>query len=305
MFSDYKDNNKFSNKNKNEKFGYNNKKIVLNTKNDLINIPTQQLRTAQLKNFCGTLFEQLYQEALAIEYNQKNESQNKNNSHEINFNNSQGNIIRIKKKPITYSKSISTNINQKIFNGEKSAEKSKKIKIIKKVIKPNLSLNKSDLNLKSNSSLQNDDSIIKSKGSSKKNINRNLNNTFTDYNIIQINKIFFSIKYNTTFGEEIGVLGSIPKLGNWSQNQIFYLNWNNGNIWTGEIPVESPPIDFEFKFIIAFNRYIKKWESGENNKVNFEQLINEIKYKKNGFYNKYEYKFDEIKDELYLICKWQ
>ena len=56
---------------------YNTKKIVLNNVNDLMNIPVQQLRTAQLKNFCGALFDQLYQEAMAIEHNQELKTQNK------------------------------------------------------------------------------------------------------------------------------------------------------------------------------------------------------------------------------------
>ena len=39
------------------------KKIILNKRSDLLNIPIQQLRTAQLKNFSGKLFEQIYKEA--------------------------------------------------------------------------------------------------------------------------------------------------------------------------------------------------------------------------------------------------
>ncbi len=40
--------------------------------NDLINIPIQQLRTAQLKNFSGALFDQLYE----VEHNQDIKVQN-------------------------------------------------------------------------------------------------------------------------------------------------------------------------------------------------------------------------------------
>ena len=133
--------------------------------------------------------------------------------------------------------------------------------------------------------------------------NENMNNIFVNNNI-QINKIIFSIKFATQFGEEVGILGSIPKLGNWNQNDIFYLKWNNGNIWTGEIIFETIPEDFEFKFIIASNRYVKKWESGDNNKFFFDKLLKEIKYKKNGFINKYEYRYDSIKRELLLKCRW-
>jgi len=58
------------------------KKIILNNINDLMNIPIQQLRTAQLKNFYGSLFDQLYQEAMAIEHNQEIKIENKNLSQE-------------------------------------------------------------------------------------------------------------------------------------------------------------------------------------------------------------------------------
>lgn len=107
----------------------------------------------------------------------------------------------------------------------------------------------------------------------------NTKNSLNNINDIQINKIIFSIRYNTTFGEEIGILGSLPILGNWNQNEIFHLNWNNGNIWTGEINIENLS-DFEFKFVISSNGNVKNWENGDNNKVNFDKLINEIKYKK-------------------------
>ena len=50
-------------------------KIILNKRSDLINIPIQQLRTAKLKNFSGTLFDQIYKEAIAFEHNQDNKNQ--------------------------------------------------------------------------------------------------------------------------------------------------------------------------------------------------------------------------------------
>ena len=125
-----------------------------------------------------------------------------------------------------------------------------------------------------------------------------------NFNNIQINKIIFSIKYNTSFGEEVGILGSIQQLGNWNQNDIFYLKWNDGNIWTGEMIMEMMPIDFEFKFVISSNRNVKKWEPGDNNKVYFDKLLNEIRYKKNGYINKYEYRYDTMNGELLLRCKW-
>ena len=346
------------------------KQIVLNNMNDLINIPIQQLRTAQLKSFCGTLFDQLYEEAMAIEHNQDIKVQNNNNSFNDEIkttpNKKTDEKIKVKnangvgQKPILYKlvkkdanknkdKLIKKNNNTQKTGTTKlksvSTEKHKIIKIIKRKVKAKRSLNESDLNVTVISRLAMNSNSPRSKGvnqSSKNNpkiqyknnqknknhqtnilinnttsfpyyINMDINNaTDTGNNIINynnneiiINKIIFSIKYNTQFGEEVGILGSIPDLGNWNQNQIFYLHWNNGNIWTGKIDFGTTPlVDFEYKFIISYNRNVKMWESGENNKVIVDKLLNEIKYKKIGFFNKYEYKFDTDKGELYLKCRW-
>ena len=72
-----------------------------------------------------------------------------------------------------------------------------------------------------------------------------------------LNKIIFSIDYNQLFGEEVGFLGSSPKLGLWKLSEALLLKRNFGNIWTGEINVEVEDLqDFEFKFIIIILFYI-------------------------------------------------
>ena len=315
----------------------NNKKIVLNNINDLINIPIQQLRTAQLKNFCGSLFDQLYEEAMVIEHNQEMKTLNKSYSTDVKYKRNcdtkiKNGILKKVPKKITENKKkekIAKKINEKTSDKKlksTSTEKKIVIKIIKKKVKPK-KLNESDTNLKMSPQLISNTIIYKNirakKIMSEDNTNQNtsensnsmpfyysLNTNINEFNNnndndIYINKIIFSIKYNTTFGEEVGILGSIPNLGNWNQTGIFYLKWNNGNIWTGEILIETnPPMDFEFKFVISSNRNVKKWESGDNNKVYFDKLINEIKYKKNGYFNKYEYRYDSTEGILYLQCKW-
>ena len=206
------------------------KKIIINKKSDLINIPIQQLRTAQLKNFSGLLFEQIYKEAIEIEHNQKN--------------------INIMKK--NYSEEIDNYLENK----------NRMIKIINK------------------------------------------RNKEQKENKIEIKTIKFEIKYDTKYGEEIGILGSNNIFGNWNINNIFFLKWNDGNIWNGIININQPYINFEFKFVVTFNRKIKFWENGNNNIINFESLLNEIKHKTNGYLNKCEYNYDNINKELYLKCKW-
>ena len=51
-------------------------------------------------------------------------------------------------------------------------------------------------------------------------------------------------------------------------------------------------------------RNIKFWENGDNNKINFDEILNDIKTKKNGKLNKCEYFYDGINQELCLKCNW-
>jgi len=139
----------------------------------------------------------------------------------------------------------------------------------------------------------------------KNNINNNIKNNINinSNNEYKINKIIFYIRYDSNYGDNIGILGSTEKLGNWSQDKILYLKWNKGNIWTGEIDVDNTNIsNFEFKFI---NRHdgIIYWEKGLNNVVDLTELIQELKFNKKGRYNKYEYKYDINDFNLILTCK--
>ena len=118
-----------------------------------------------------------------------------------------------------------------------------------------------------------------------------------------INKIIFYIRYDSNYGDNIGILGSIVQLGNWSQDKILYLKWNNGNIWKGEIDLSESIISkFEFKFI---NRYdgIIYWEKGFNNVVDLIALGEELRHHKKGRFNKYEYSYDINSFEMTLYCK--
>ena len=128
------------------------------------------------------------------------------------------------------------------------------------------------------------------------------NNTNTFNSIIK--RIVFSINYNTIYGEEMGVIGSIPQLGNWSEYKLLKLKWNSGNNWSGTILFEPNIKDFEFKFVIMENKKVVTWEGGENNKFILTYTLNEIKYKPKGFLNKYEYEFNSNNGELKLISNW-
>ena len=124
--------------------------------------------------------------------------------------------------------------------------------------------------------------------------------------VCPLNKIIFSIVYNSIYGEEVCILGSTRKLGNWKSNEALHLKWNSGNLWKGEIKVEVEDLqDFEFKFVIMEKGKIKYWESGDNNIFKFAELINEFQLNKKGKYNKYEYDYNQKDGNLLIQCHWK
>ena len=121
----------------------------------------------------------------------------------------------------------------------------------------------------------------------------------------QIKKIKFIIQYNTNFGEEVAILGSIPLLGFWKLEGKFKLKWNEGNIWTGEIDMNKDNMKyFEFKFVIIEKNNIKIWESGNNNIFGYEDIINNVQKNRIGKYDKYTYDYDKNEKMLILKCNW-
>ena len=101
---------------------------------------------------------------------------------------------------------------------------------------------------------------------------------------------------------KIGILGDLDIFCNWNTNdinKIYKLKWNEGNIWKNSINNEKENIkDIIFKFIILNNNNII-WQKEENNKVNIDELYNEVKKNKKGNYQNYKYEY--INKELILI----
>lgn len=61
--------------------------------------------------------------------------------------------------------------------------------------------------------------------------------------------INFNIFYETTFGEEIFVVGSIPELGGWKEYKL-KLFWNDGHIWRNKEPLLVNHAFFEYKYTL-------------------------------------------------------
>ncbi len=140
-------------------------------------------------------------------------------------------------------------------------------------------------------------------------IKNNLKNKNEKYNknnikikkILTLSKISFEIEYKTHPGEEIGICGEGQEfLGNWDKDKCFKLKCFNEKIWKGTIKLNNLN-DFEFKFVLKSNNNFK-WQDGDNNKVIFQDLYQEVLKNHKGKNNNYEYEY--INDELILKCKW-
>jgi len=117
----------------------------------------------------------------------------------------------------------------------------------------------------------------------------------------KINKIKFSIKYSTCYGEELVILDSISNLGFWKLSEGLKLKWNKGNIWTGEININNENTkNFEFKFAIVEKNIIKLWQNRENNDFNYDELINKVKNNSVGRFDKYKYEYDENNSSILI-----
>ena len=120
------------------------------------------------------------------------------------------------------------------------------------------------------------------------------------------------MRYNTQIGEDLAVIGSINELGCWDQGRALRMNWNDGNIWKGEIIFgDKIIIDFEYKFIFISKGHVKEWENGNNRKFILSQIKGLIEscsesgniiHLKNISGQNIDFNYNEY--TLTIICEW-
>ena len=290
-----------TNKNKKESKKLSQEKIVINSITDLLKIPLNKIHNSKIENFSGEYFDKIYEEVI------KNESQPLSNETDIN-----NKDLNQNKKEIDLNTLKSTNKNiQKKDNNS--------INIIKPYYEEEMDIpkNKYRLEYKKNKNIKNNQKDEDTEDNDDENFKKNdfdtvfmtppppQENPKRKNSPIKINKIIFSVNYNSKFGEEVAILGSLAKFGLWELSGALPLKWNEGNIWTGEIIVEDEDWrNFEFKFIVVEKGKIKFWESGENNIINFDELIKNILSNKIGRYNKYKYEYNKNDETLSIKCHW-
>ena len=337
------DSTNYSTPEKNRSNSLRNKIILLRKREDKPRISSEGKNT-EIKRHKFEPLEIIFEEnsrikkVISPEINKKRNSSSKfnrilNNLYNINtntntnndFNHNQNTIIskevKTEDKNNKYEKSLSS-----IFNEIKKKQRKKyyfsllqkKINYLKQ-IKSNNKFNQNTNFIQTNNIFNtNTENIIHNENKNDINTNNNNYKTYDDSrkkhhnskgfrnnnNDHKINKIRIEFKYDSNYGDNIGILGSTDQLGNWCQDKILYLKWNYGNIWSNSIDVDNYNLEnFEFKFIISHDGTIY-WEKGYNYLVDFEALIDEIKHYKKGRFNKYEYIYKKDSSELILKCKW-
>ena len=273
-----------SKKLKNSKTESTSKKIILNKKEDLNKISFTDLKNAKIFDFSGDYFNFIYDKALNIEKNpEEKESLMTFNDTEKEETKSQG---ESKNKKINVKKKKKTTKEKEDNNNPKN--------IINNNINNNVYFNQENYNIYNNNIYESKPKSIMIKKEFK------------------IKKIIFQMKYNTQPGEDLGVIGSISELGSWDQNRALRMNWNDGNIWKASINYDfSREKEFEFKYIFIENGRVKKWEDGNNRKLEFNQLksliepnIKEeyfVEFKNN---NGKDIIYDHKEGNLTIICNW-
>ena len=80
-----------------------------------------------------------------------------------------------------------------------------------------------------------------------------------------------SMTYQTQFGEELFIVGSLPMFGSWDPNSGVKLQWSEGHKWYITIDLlEVKNTNFEFKFVVRnTNNGQNKWEGGNNHAFNW------------------------------------
>jgi len=78
----------------------------------------------------------------------------------------------------------------------------------------------------------------------------------------------FSINYHTNPGEDIRVVGSNYKLGDWEASKAPILEWTHKDIWVAELSFRKVFLPFEYKYVVYDNNTgSTRWETIPNRKV--------------------------------------
>lgn len=75
----------------------------------------------------------------------------------------------------------------------------------------------------------------------------------------------FHLKYKTSFGQGVKLLGSHPRLGSWNLKDALELRWTAGDQWVATVPLPAGGV-YEYKYVLIDYETKKalEWQMGSN-----------------------------------------
>ena len=90
------------------------------------------------------------------------------------------------------------------------------------------------------------------------------------------------VTYKTEWGQEIGIVGNIPQLGNWNVEKALKMKWTNGHIWVADNirinEARGEKTYFMYKYILINNNKHKTYERGLDRIADLKLLNSETGY---------------------------
>mmetsp|Transcript_4600 Transcript_4600/g.11817 ORF Transcript_4600/g.11817 Transcript_4600/m.11817 type:complete len:401 (+) Transcript_4600:254-1456(+) len=85
----------------------------------------------------------------------------------------------------------------------------------------------------------------------------------------------FKIKYATSFGQSLKIVGSEGTLGGWDVAHAPVMSWTEGNVWRAAVELSQSSV-VEYKYVLVEEHGADTWQHGNNNvlaiKVNQSRL---------------------------------
>ncbi|GLC37067.1 hypothetical protein PLESTB_001395300 [Pleodorina starrii] len=78
-------------------------------------------------------------------------------------------------------------------------------------------------------------------------------------------QVKFCLKYRTSYGQSVKIIGSHPKLGSWDVNQALVLQWTEGDRWVATVELPAGAV-YEYKYVLVDHdsRVTLAWQGGGN-----------------------------------------
>jgi hypothetical protein len=78
----------------------------------------------------------------------------------------------------------------------------------------------------------------------------------------------FSVSCQTTFGQEVRVVGNVAILGHWDPHNGAAMQWTDGHIWVTTVdfsmPLSASDKSLEYKYVLMSNGQVEGWEPRDN-----------------------------------------